>query len=45
MYMHDDTETLTDCFTIQLSDGKHMVHGIVYIHVIAINDERPVIIK
>ncbi|XP_078264100.1 FRAS1-related extracellular matrix protein 1b [Rhinoraja longicauda] len=45
VYMHDDTETLTDCFTIQLSDGKHMVHGIVYIHVVAINDERPVIIK
>ncbi|XP_059839500.1 FRAS1-related extracellular matrix protein 1b [Hypanus sabinus] len=45
MYMHDDTETLKDFFTIQLTDGKHMVHGTVYINVISVNDEEPVISK
>ncbi|XP_051866646.1 FRAS1-related extracellular matrix protein 1b [Pristis pectinata] len=45
MYMHDDTETLKDFFTIQLTDGKHMVHGTVYISVISVNDEGPVILK
>ncbi len=27
MYMHDDTETLKDAFTIQLTDGGHTVQG------------------
>ncbi|XP_043941471.1 FRAS1-related extracellular matrix protein 1-like isoform X2 [Protopterus annectens] len=41
MYLHDDTESLKDSFTIQLTDGKYTVQGTVYVHVIPINDERP----
>ncbi|XP_072367081.1 FRAS1-related extracellular matrix protein 1b [Scyliorhinus torazame] len=44
MYLHDDTETLKDSFTIQLTDGKHTVPGTVHVHIISINDEKPVIL-
>ncbi|XP_067846389.1 FRAS1-related extracellular matrix protein 1b isoform X2 [Heptranchias perlo] len=45
MYMHDDTETLKDSFTIQLADGKHTVHETVHVHIIPVNDEKPVVLK
>ncbi|XP_048351926.1 FRAS1-related extracellular matrix protein 1-like isoform X3 [Sphaerodactylus townsendi] len=41
MYMHDDTESLEDSFTIQLTDGKHTVQGTLYIHIMPVNDEIP----
>nr|XP_006002762.1 PREDICTED: FRAS1-related extracellular matrix protein 1-like [Latimeria chalumnae] len=41
MYMHDDTETLQDSFTIQLTDGRHTVQGTLYVHIMPINDEKP----
>ncbi|XP_069794621.1 FRAS1-related extracellular matrix protein 1b [Narcine bancroftii] len=45
LYMHDDSETQKDCFAIQLTDGKHVVHGMVHIHVIPVNDEGPILLK
>ncbi|XP_060686405.1 FRAS1-related extracellular matrix protein 1b isoform X1 [Hemiscyllium ocellatum] len=45
MYMHDDTETLKDSFTIQLTDGKHAVQETVHVSIILVNDEKPVILK
>ncbi|XP_048395823.2 FRAS1-related extracellular matrix protein 1b isoform X1 [Stegostoma tigrinum] len=45
MYMHDDTETLKDIFTIQLTDGKHTVQETVHVSIILVNDEKPVILK
>uniref|UniRef100_A0A670JJE5 FRAS1-related extracellular matrix protein N-terminal domain-containing protein n=1 Tax=Podarcis muralis TaxID=64176 RepID=A0A670JJE5_PODMU len=41
MYMHDDTESLEDSFTIQLTDGKHTVQGTLYIFIPPVNDEIP----
>ncbi|XP_061489211.1 FRAS1-related extracellular matrix protein 1-like isoform X3 [Rhineura floridana] len=41
MYMHDDTESLEDSFTIQLTDGKHTVQGTLYIYIMPVNDEIP----
>ncbi|XP_053105510.1 FRAS1-related extracellular matrix protein 1-like isoform X2 [Hemicordylus capensis] len=41
MYMHDDTESLEDSFTIQLTDGKHTVQGTLYIYITPVNDEIP----
>ncbi|CAI5777043.1 FRAS1-related extracellular matrix protein 1-like isoform X1 [Podarcis lilfordi] len=41
MYMHDDTESLEDSFTIQLTDGKHTVQGTLYIFILPVNDEIP----
>ncbi|XP_069482158.1 FRAS1-related extracellular matrix protein 1 [Ambystoma mexicanum] len=45
MYMHDDSENLADSFTVQLSDGKHMVQRTVLVKVLPVNDEKPVLIK
>ncbi|XP_075451979.1 FRAS1-related extracellular matrix protein 1 isoform X2 [Ascaphus truei] len=45
MYVHDDTENLADSFTIQLSDGKHAVKRTIFVNVIAVNDEKPVLTK
>uniref|UniRef100_A0A8C4YTM9 FRAS1-related extracellular matrix protein N-terminal domain-containing protein n=1 Tax=Gopherus evgoodei TaxID=1825980 RepID=A0A8C4YTM9_9SAUR len=41
VYMHDDTESLEDSFTIQLTDGKHTVQGTLYIYIMPVNDEIP----
>uniref|UniRef100_A0A8C3VCC3 FRAS1-related extracellular matrix protein 1 n=1 Tax=Catharus ustulatus TaxID=91951 RepID=A0A8C3VCC3_CATUS len=45
MYMHDNSENLTDSFKIQLSDGKHKVLRTVSVKVIPVNDEKPVLSK
>ncbi|XP_062455753.1 FRAS1-related extracellular matrix protein 1-like [Rhea pennata] len=45
IYMHDDSENLTDGFTIQLSDGKHKVLRTISVKVIPVNDEKPVLSK
>ena len=45
VYMHDDTETLQDSFTIQLTDGKHAVQGTAQVHILAVNDEKPRLLK
>ncbi|XP_031746381.1 FRAS1-related extracellular matrix protein 1 isoform X2 [Xenopus tropicalis] len=45
IYMHDDSENLADSFTIQLSDGKHEVRRTIFVNVIAVNDEKPVLTK
>ncbi|XP_010114485.1 PREDICTED: FRAS1-related extracellular matrix protein 1 [Chlamydotis macqueenii] len=45
MYMHDNSENLTDSFKIQLSDGKHKVLKTISVKVIPVNDEKPVLSK
>ncbi|XP_014107672.1 PREDICTED: FRAS1-related extracellular matrix protein 1 [Pseudopodoces humilis] len=45
MYMHDNSENLTDSFRIQLSDGKHKVLRTISVKVIPVNDEKPVLSK
>ncbi|KFW92503.1 FRAS1-related extracellular matrix protein 1, partial [Phalacrocorax carbo] len=45
MYMHDNSENLTDSFKIQLSDGKHKVLRTISVEVIPVNDEKPVLSK
>uniref|UniRef100_A0A8C7RB87 Fras1 related extracellular matrix 1b n=1 Tax=Oncorhynchus mykiss TaxID=8022 RepID=A0A8C7RB87_ONCMY len=34
MYMHDDTETLKDSFTVQLTDGHHTIQGTAHLRVL-----------
>ncbi|XP_067886857.1 FRAS1-related extracellular matrix protein 1a [Heterodontus francisci] len=43
MYLHDDSETTTDSFTIQLSDGKHKVHKVISVTILPLNDEQPLL--
>uniref|UniRef100_A0A8C8E7P8 FRAS1-related extracellular matrix protein 1 n=1 Tax=Otus sunia TaxID=257818 RepID=A0A8C8E7P8_9STRI len=45
MYMHDNSENLSDSFKIQLSDGKHKVLRTISVKVIPVNDEKPVLSK
>ncbi|XP_051549151.1 FRAS1-related extracellular matrix protein 1b isoform X2 [Myxocyprinus asiaticus] len=45
MYLHDDTETLKDVFTIQLTDGGHTVQGTACVRIIPVNDEKPWLLK
>uniref|UniRef100_A0A8C4U907 FRAS1-related extracellular matrix protein 1 n=1 Tax=Falco tinnunculus TaxID=100819 RepID=A0A8C4U907_FALTI len=45
MYLHDNSENLTDSFKIQLSDGKHKVLRTISVKVIPVNDEKPVLSK
>ncbi|KAG7327532.1 hypothetical protein KOW79_009138 [Hemibagrus wyckioides] len=45
MYMHDDTETREDTFTMQLTDGRHAVQGTAWVHILPVNDEKPRLIK
>ncbi|XP_053152072.1 FRAS1-related extracellular matrix protein 1-like [Hemicordylus capensis] len=45
MYMHDDSDSLADAFSIQLSDGKHKVSKTISVEVIPVNDEKPVLSK
>ncbi|XP_056661330.1 FRAS1-related extracellular matrix protein 1 isoform X2 [Monodelphis domestica] len=44
-YIHDDSESLADDFTIQLSDGKHKVLRTISIKILPVNDEKPVLTK
>uniref|UniRef100_A0AAY4DSI7 FRAS1-related extracellular matrix protein 1 n=1 Tax=Denticeps clupeoides TaxID=299321 RepID=A0AAY4DSI7_9TELE len=41
LYVHDGTENMHDSFTIQLTDGKHIVENQVVIKVLPVNDEEP----
>ncbi|OPJ76988.1 hypothetical protein AV530_007423 [Patagioenas fasciata monilis] len=41
LYMHDDTESLEDSFTVQLTDGKRTVQGTLYIYIMPVNNEIP----
>ncbi|XP_040818755.1 FRAS1-related extracellular matrix protein 1 isoform X1 [Ochotona curzoniae] len=45
VYVHDDSESLADDFTIQLSDGKHKRLQTISIEVIPVNDEKPTLSK
>uniref|UniRef100_A0A3Q1HIX7 C-type lectin domain-containing protein n=1 Tax=Anabas testudineus TaxID=64144 RepID=A0A3Q1HIX7_ANATE len=45
VYMHDDTETLKDAVTLQLTDGVHTVHGTTQVTVLPVNDEKPRLLK
>ncbi|XP_039731217.1 FRAS1-related extracellular matrix protein 1 isoform X3 [Pteropus medius] len=45
MYVHDDSESLADDFTIQLSDGKHKILKTISVEVIPVNDEKPMLTK
>nr|XP_033771844.1 FRAS1-related extracellular matrix protein 1-like [Geotrypetes seraphini] len=41
LYMHDDTESLQDSFTIQLTDGRNTVQQTGHVHIMSVNDEGP----
>ncbi|XP_070598646.1 FRAS1-related extracellular matrix protein 1 isoform X1 [Erythrolamprus reginae] len=43
LYLHDDTDSLADDFSVQLSDGKHKVSKTISVKVIPVNDEKPVL--
>lgn len=45
MYMHDDTETLQDAFSIQLTDGRQSVQETAQVHILPINDEKPRLLR
>ncbi|XP_032979789.1 FRAS1-related extracellular matrix protein 1 isoform X4 [Rhinolophus ferrumequinum] len=45
LYVHDDSESLADGFTIQLSDGKHKILKTISVEVTPVNDEKPMLIK
>ncbi|XP_070105186.1 FRAS1-related extracellular matrix protein 1 isoform X4 [Equus caballus] len=45
IYVHDDSESLADDFTIQLSDGKHKILKTILVEVIPVNDEKPMLSK
>ncbi|KAK2119771.1 FRAS1- extracellular matrix protein 1 [Saguinus oedipus] len=44
-YMHDDSESLADDFTIQLSDGKHKILKTISVEITPVNDEKPMLSK
>ncbi|XP_023668989.2 FRAS1-related extracellular matrix protein 1b [Paramormyrops kingsleyae] len=41
IYMHDDTETFKDAFSMQLTDGIRAVQGTAHVRVLPVNDEKP----
>nr|XP_006208344.2 LOW QUALITY PROTEIN: FRAS1-related extracellular matrix protein 1 [Vicugna pacos] len=43
VYVHDDSESLTDDFTIQLSDGKHRILKTISVEITPVNDEKPML--
>lgn len=45
MYVHDDSETLEDSFTVLLTDGKHQVRRRLSVQIEPQNDEEPRIIR
>ncbi|XP_073523974.1 FRAS1-related extracellular matrix protein 1 isoform X1 [Phyllobates terribilis] len=44
-YVHDNSENLADSFTIRLSDGQHEVERTIFVNIIGVNDEKPVLTK
>uniref|UniRef100_H0X5Q1 FRAS1-related extracellular matrix protein 1 n=1 Tax=Otolemur garnettii TaxID=30611 RepID=H0X5Q1_OTOGA len=44
-YVHDDSESLADDFTIQLSDGKHKIFKTISVEITPVNDEKPKLTK
>uniref|UniRef100_F7I8I1 FRAS1-related extracellular matrix protein 1 n=1 Tax=Callithrix jacchus TaxID=9483 RepID=F7I8I1_CALJA len=44
-YVHDDSESLADDFTIQLSDGKHKTLKTISVQITPVNDEKPMLSK
>nr|XP_023401132.1 FRAS1-related extracellular matrix protein 1 [Loxodonta africana] len=45
LYVHDDSESLADDFTIQLSDGKYKLVKTISVEVTPVNDQKPVLTK
>ncbi|KAM8930128.1 FRAS1-related extracellular matrix protein 1-like [Pelodytes ibericus] len=45
VYMHDDSDTLQDGFTVRLTDGAHTVQDTLHIHIVSVNDESPRLIR
>ncbi|CAI5682307.1 unnamed protein product [Oreochromis niloticus] len=45
MYVHDDSESAEDSFTMQLTDGRHQVLKQVMVKVLRVNDEKPHLIR
>ncbi|XP_075065902.1 FRAS1-related extracellular matrix protein 1 isoform X2 [Mixophyes fleayi] len=45
VYVHDDSENLSDSFTIRLSDGQHELERTIFVTVTEVNDEKPVLTK
>ncbi|XP_061665126.1 FRAS1-related extracellular matrix protein 1a [Syngnathoides biaculeatus] len=44
-YTHDDSEHLEDSFTVELSDGRHKIQKRVTVEVLAVNDDKPYLIR
>lgn len=44
-YLHDDSETLTDAVTLQLTDGRHSVQRSAKVTVLPINDQEPQLLR
>ncbi|XP_077653460.1 FRAS1-related extracellular matrix protein 1 [Urocitellus parryii] len=44
-YVHDDSESFADDFTIQLSDGKHKILKTISVEITPVNDEKPMLSK
>ncbi|XP_061620275.1 FRAS1-related extracellular matrix protein 1a [Phyllopteryx taeniolatus] len=44
-YTHDDSEHLEDSFTIELTDGRHKIQKQVMVEVLAVNDNKPHLIR
>ncbi|KAM4629862.1 FRAS1-related extracellular matrix protein 1b [Polymixia lowei] len=45
LYMHDDTETLKDVLTVELTDGVHTVQGTAQVTVQPANDQEPLLLR
>ncbi|XP_032736459.1 FRAS1-related extracellular matrix protein 1 [Lontra canadensis] len=45
VYVHDDSESLADDFTVQLSDGKHKILKTISVEITPVNDEKPTLNK
>ncbi|KAL2079429.1 hypothetical protein ACEWY4_025173 [Coilia grayii] len=45
VYMHDDSDTETDVFDVELTDGKHTLQRRVSVTVLPVNDQEPQIIR
>eukprot|EP00066_Takifugu_rubripes_P027729 XP_011616995.1 PREDICTED: FRAS1-related extracellular matrix protein 1-like [Takifugu rubripes] len=45
IYTHDDTETLKDAVTLQLTDGVHTVQARAQVTVLPVNDEEPRLLR
>ncbi|XP_047442063.1 FRAS1-related extracellular matrix protein 1b [Mugil cephalus] len=45
VYLHDDTETVEDAVSLQLTDGVHSVEATAQVNVLPVNDNKPQLIK